>query len=93
MHQKNVVLQASCHLGFAVVERSPAEYSVQAYSLRGSGTDECLSKGEGRVPVHSRGALVELTPPGSQSDLRCRRFRLYGGKWHAEAECHDLSAW
>lgn len=93
MHQKDVVLQAHCYLGFAVVQRSPAEYSVQAYSLRGSGTDDCLAKSRGRAPVHSRGALVKSSQLAGEVDLRCRRFRLYAGKWRAEAECRDLSAW
>jgi hypothetical protein len=92
-HQRDMVLQAHCHLGFAVVERSSRGLLVQVYSFRGSGTDACTGLNRTRAAVRSRGEEVELPNVSPDLDLHCQGFRLSHGSWTKEQRCRSLDTW
>ena len=91
-HQQDMVLEAHCRLGFAVVEHQQGKLSVQIYSLNGSNTPSCnqkITKTRGAYEPHLGKAPTSASP--ALHDLRCRRFEFTEKKWTSTDSCEDFS--
>ncbi|MCH2108351.1 MAG: hypothetical protein MK135_03410 [Polyangiaceae bacterium] len=81
-HERGMVLEAFCRLGFAIVDQTDRGLRVQVFSFFSSDSSSCLKKMQSsrRAKNHDLGELV------GRDDLRCRSWTFDSHTWK-ESPC------